>query len=73
MAGYREASLAIEHILNTDEEELTNKTENILSEQLKELNLATEKFEIIKGYAFRDYTKRNSDFKILKIKVKFRK
>jgi hypothetical protein len=32
MAGYREASLAIEHILNTDEEELTNKTENILSE-----------------------------------------
>ena len=70
MAGFREASLAIEHLLNTDKEEFTNKTEDVLSEFIKELNLAIEEFEIIKRHAYRDYTKQNSDFKILKIKSK---
>ncbi|WP_166386790.1 hypothetical protein [Polaribacter sp. 11A2H] len=72
MAGYREASIAIEHILNTNKEELTNKTEDFLSKYIKELNLAIEEFETIKRYAFRDHTRQNSDFKILKIKSKIK-
>lgn len=70
MAGYREASLAIEHLLNIEKEELKNKTNDVLSEYIEELNLAKEEFEVIKRYAFRDHTRQNSDFKILKIKSK---
>lgn len=70
MTGYREASLAIEYLLDIEKKELTNKTEDVLSEYLKELNLAIEEFEIIKRYAFRDHTKQNSDLKILTIKSK---